>query len=87
MGETHLNAVITVSKVLHRLELLIDDANAGLVRTVHDTLDVFGALAHCRQLLVEALRSFDGGLGVELSWTRLAYTADQNWLKGALLPG
>lgn len=77
MGKTYLNAVIAVSEVLHRLELLIDDTNAGLVCSVHDTLDVFGALAHCRQLLVEALRSFDSGLGVELSWTRLVYMVEE----------
>jgi hypothetical protein len=59
--------VITICKVLHGLELLIDDPNAGLVCSVYDTLDVFGRLAHCLKLLVEALGGFDGGLGVELS--------------------
>jgi hypothetical protein len=62
-----LNAVIAVSKVLHRLELLIDDTNTGLVCSVDDTLDVFGALAHGRQLLVQPLRRLDRSLGVELS--------------------
>jgi hypothetical protein len=57
-----LNAVIAVSKVLHRLELLIDDTNAGLVRSVHDTLDVLGTLAHGRQLLVQPLRRLDRSL-------------------------
>jgi len=54
--------VITVSKVLHRLELLIDDTNAGLMRSVHYTLNVFGALTHRCQLLVQALRRFDRSL-------------------------
>lgn len=58
--------MITVSKVLHGLELLIDDTNAGLVCAVYDAFNVFGALAHCLQLLVQALGSFNCGLGVEL---------------------
>lgn len=57
-----MNAVITVSKVLHRLELLIDDTNAGFMRSVHYTLNVFGALTHRSQLLVQALRRFDRSL-------------------------
>ncbi len=72
-GKTYLNAVIAVSKVLHGLELLIDDTNAGLVCSVHDAFNVLGALAHCRQLLVQALRSLDSCLGMELGWTRLAH--------------
>ena len=61
-GNTYLDAVIAVSEVFHRLELLIDDTNAGLVRAVYDTLDILGALTHRLQLLVQPLGSFDGGL-------------------------
>lgn len=61
-----LDAVVTIGKVLHGLELLVDDANAGLVSAVDDVLDVLGGLAHSLELLVEALSSLDGGLGVEL---------------------
>ena len=61
-----MNTVIAVSKVLHGLELLIDDTNAGLVCSVYDTLDILGTLAHCLQLLVQALGSFNCGLRVEL---------------------
>jgi hypothetical protein len=68
VGETYLNAVVAVSEVLHRLELLIDDTNAGLVCTVYDTLNILGALAHCLQFLVQALSSFNSSLRVELSW-------------------
>lgn len=46
-AKTYLHAVIAISKVLHGLELLVDDTNARLVRPVHDTLNVLGTLAHC----------------------------------------
>jgi hypothetical protein len=62
----YLNAVVTVRKVLHRLELLVDDPDAGLVCPVDDTFNVFGALAHSLELLVQALGGFDCGLRVEL---------------------
>jgi hypothetical protein len=61
-----LNAVITIRKVLHGLELLVDNPDAGLVCPVDDTLDVFGALAHGLELLVQALGSLDSSLRVEL---------------------
>jgi hypothetical protein len=64
----YLDAVVTVGKVLHGLELLVDDADAGLVCSVHDTLDVCGGLAHSLQLLVQALGSLDGRLRVELGY-------------------
>ena len=67
-GRAYLNAVITVGKVLHRLELLIDDADAGFVRPVDDAFNVLGGLAHGLQLLVDALCSLDGRLRVELGW-------------------
>jgi hypothetical protein len=44
--------VITVGKVLHGLELLVNDTDAGLVCAVDDTLNVLGGLAHGLQLLV-----------------------------------
>lgn len=63
---THLNAMVTVSKVVHGLELLVNDANARLVGAVGDLLNVLGALAEGSQLLVDGLGSLDGSLGVEL---------------------
>ena len=66
-GKTYLDAVVAVSEVLHRLELLIDDTNAGLVRTVYDALDVLGGLAHRLELLVEALGGLNRSLRVEFS--------------------
>lgn len=63
--------MVTVGKILHRLELLVDDANAGLVSSVNDALDVLGGLAHGLQLLVEALGSLDSGLRVEFSCQEL----------------
>jgi hypothetical protein len=58
--------VVTVRKVLHGLELLVDDPDAGLVCPVDDTLNVCSALAHILELLVQALGSFDSSLRVEL---------------------
>jgi hypothetical protein len=54
--------VVTVSEVLHRLELLVDNADTGLVCPVDDAIDIFGGLAHGSQLLVDALGSLDGSL-------------------------
>ena len=58
--------MVTVGKVVHLLELLVDDADAGLVGAVGDLLDVLGGLAEGGQLLVDDLGGLDGGLGVEL---------------------
>lgn len=63
---TYLDAVITVSEVVHGLELLVDDADASLVGAVGDLLDILGALAHLLELLVDDLSGLDGSLGVEL---------------------
>lgn len=65
-GGSHvLDAVITIGVVVHGLELLVDDANASLVCAVGDGFDVFGALAHLLELVVETLGGLDGGLRVE----------------------
>jgi hypothetical protein len=44
------------------------------VCSVHDAFNILGAFTHCRQLLVQALRSLDSSLGMELGWTTLAHT-------------
>ena len=64
----YLDAVVAVGEVLHGLELLVDDADAGFVGAVHDTLDVGSGLAELLELDVKALGGFDGGLGVEFRW-------------------
>lgn len=63
-----LDAVVAVGEVVHFLELLVDDADAGFVGAVGDFLDVLGALAEVGELLVDDLGGFDGGLGVEFGW-------------------
>ena len=63
-----LDAVITVSKVVHWLELLVNDADAGLVGAARDMLNVLSRLAHGNQLLADFLGGLNGGLGVELGW-------------------
>lgn len=60
--------MVTVGKVVHGLELLVDDADAGLVGSAGDGLDVGGGLAHSLELVVDLLRGLDSGLGVELGW-------------------
>ena len=65
-GAHVLDAVVTVGEVVHGLELLVDDADAGLVGSAGDGLDVGGALALGLEDGVDLLGSLDGGLGVEL---------------------
>lgn len=65
-GAHVLDAVVTVGEVVHGLELLVNDADAGLVGSASDVLDVGGGLAHGLELVVDLLRGLDGGLGVEL---------------------
>jgi hypothetical protein len=65
LDDMYLNAVVTVGKVFHGLELFVDDTDAGFVCSVDDALDVLCALAHLLQFDVQALGSFDGGLGVK----------------------
>jgi hypothetical protein len=62
----YLNAVVTVCKVLHGLELFVDDPDASFVRPVDNTLNIFGALAHSLEFLVQTLGGFDSSLRVEL---------------------
>jgi hypothetical protein len=57
--------VVTVGKVVHGLELLVDDADASLVRAAGDALDVGGRLALALEQVVDLLGSLDGGLRVE----------------------
>lgn len=65
-GAHVLDAVVTVGKVVHGLELLVDNADAGLVGAAGDALDIGGGLAHGLELVEDLLGGLDGGLGVEL---------------------
>lgn len=62
--------MISIGKVVHGLELLIDDSDASLVGSACNLLDIFGSLAHVLQNLVDFLRALNRGLRVELSWIR-----------------
>lgn len=66
--EAYLNTVVTVSEVLHRLELLVNDTDAGLVRPVSHAVNILSRLAHLLQLLVQTLCSLNGRLRVKLGW-------------------
>jgi hypothetical protein len=68
---TYLNAVVTVGKVVHRLELLVDNPNASLVGPVNNAFNVFGGLAKGLQLNVKLLGGLNGSLRVELGCSRL----------------
>jgi hypothetical protein len=67
-GGAHvLNAVVTVGEVVHGLELLVDNADASLVSSAGDGLDVSSRLALRLEKVVNLLRSLNSGLRVELS--------------------
>lgn len=63
--------MVTVSKVVHGLKLLVNNTDARLVGAVGNLLDVLGALAKGSQLLVDGLGGLNGSLGVELGWKQL----------------
>lgn len=79
--------MVSVSEVLHGLELLVDDANASLVSAVHDAFDVLGALAHGLELLVDALGGLNSGLRVELGCERSAIISYKKSGGQEILPG
>ncbi len=64
-GAHVLDAVVTVRKVVHGLELLVDDADTGLVGSACDTLDVDRRLAHLLKLLKNLRGRLDRCLRVE----------------------
>lgn len=69
--------MVTVREVVHRLELLVNDANASFVGAVGDFLDILGALAQGRELLVDVLGSFDRCLRVEFSCNKIGQMSSQ----------
>ena len=68
-GHHVLDAVVAVGRVVQRT-LLVDDADAGLVRADDDAADVLGLAAQQAQPFVQLHRAFHGGLGVELGRIR-----------------
>jgi hypothetical protein len=71
--------VVAVGEVVHGLELLVDDADAGFVGAVGDFLDVGGGLAQVGELLVDDLGGLDGGLGVEFGYGAVSMYVDGIW--------
>ena len=67
-GNHVLHTVVTVGKVVHLLELLVDDTDACLVCAVGDFLDVLGTLAHGCKLGIDLFSSLNGSLRVELGY-------------------
>jgi len=57
--------VVTISEVIHRLELFVDDSDASFVSSASDLLDIGSGLALVSKLLVNSFCGFDGGLGVK----------------------
>jgi hypothetical protein len=62
-----LNAVITISKVVHRLKLFVDNSDAGFVGSACDLLDICGRFSLVGKLLVDSLGGFDCSLGGKFS--------------------
>lgn len=59
--------MVAVSKVVHGLELLVNNPDASFVGPVRHILDIFSGLTHLPQLDIDALSSLNGSLGMELS--------------------
>lgn len=57
--------MIAVSEVVHWFVLLVDDANAGLMRADGDFFYVSGCLPTRLQLRMNVFCRLNGGLGVE----------------------
>lgn len=64
--------MVTVGKVVHGLELLVDNSDASLVGSASDGLDVGSRLALGLEEVVNLFRGLDGGLRVELGCDVLA---------------
>jgi hypothetical protein len=60
--------MVTIGKVVHGLELFVDNSNAGLVGTAGDVFDVRSAQASVGKLLVDILCGLNSGLGVEFGY-------------------
>jgi hypothetical protein len=60
--------VVAIGEVVHGLELLVDDADAGLVRPTCDSFDVGCRLAQGLELVVDLLRGLDGGLRMKFGY-------------------
>ena len=65
-----LYAVVSVSEVVHRFVLFVDDADTSFVGAAADGFDVFCGLALFCHLGVNLFGGFDGRLGVEFRWVR-----------------
>lgn len=62
---TYLDTVVSISKIVQRLKLFVDDPNAGLVRSDDDALDVTGRFILYFQLIVDVFCSFNSRLRVK----------------------
>lgn len=58
--------MIPISKIVHGLELLINDSDTSLVCSNRNIFDVLCGLALLFQLGVDVFSGFDGGLRMEL---------------------
>ena len=58
-GRAYLYAVVSICKVVHGLQLLIDDSYTCLMRTNSDIFNVFSRFPALFQLSMDMLSSFD----------------------------
>jgi hypothetical protein len=63
--------MITISKVVHRLELLVDNPNASFMCSAGNVLDISGRFSLVSELLVDSLCSFNCSLRVEFGYKLL----------------
>ena len=63
-----LHTVVAIGKVVHRLELLVNNPHARVMGTVGDLLDVSNVLSNLPELLIDNLSSFNSCLGVEFGY-------------------
>ena len=66
----YLNAMVTISKIVHWLKLLVDDTDASFMCPIRDRIDIFRALAHVSQLLIYPLSTLDCCLRMKLGYYR-----------------
>ena len=61
--------MVAVGEIVHGLELLVDDPDAGFMCADGDALDVSCRLPILDELGVDVFGRFDGGLAVEFGWS------------------
>ena len=67
--ETYLNAMVSVSKVIHGFELLVNDADASFVGAIDNILNILGGFPHVLHSCVDSLGCLNGSLRMKLGYS------------------